>query len=181
VGSTNTQSDPAKISLALRLDVAADLFRLLKAPAGGAMSMVMDVQGNGAIASMTGASLTQGGAWTNASSREYKDNIRELSAIDALETVRNLTPVSFTYKADNGEHHVGFIAEDVPDLVATKDRKGLSAMDIVAVLTKTVQVQQKTIEEQQKHMEQLNEKLAALELAMGRIDNNSMVNITAGQ
>jgi hypothetical protein len=34
---------------------------------------------------------------------------------------------------------VGFIAEDVPELVATKDRKGLSPMDIVAVLTKVVQ------------------------------------------
>jgi hypothetical protein len=34
---------------------------------------------------------------------------------------------------------VGFIAEDVPDLVSTKDRKGLSPMDIVAVLTKVVQ------------------------------------------
>jgi acetolactate synthase small subunit len=41
---------------------------------------------------------------------------------------------------------VGFIAEDVPDLVATTDRKGLSAMDIVAVLTKAVKEQQKTIE-----------------------------------
>ena len=37
---------------------------------------------------------------------------------------------------------MGFIAEDVPDLVATKDRKGLSPMDIVAVLTKVLQEQQ---------------------------------------
>ncbi len=42
---------------------------------------------------------------------------------------------------------MGFIAEDVPELVATKDRKGLSPMDIVAVLTKVVQRQQKEIEE----------------------------------
>jgi len=34
---------------------------------------------------------------------------------------------------------------DVPDLIATKDKKGLSPMDIVAVLTKVVQEQQKTI------------------------------------
>ncbi len=42
---------------------------------------------------------------------------------------------------------MGFIAEDVPELVANKDRKGLSPMDIVAVLTKVVQRQQKDIEE----------------------------------
>ena len=40
---------------------------------------------------------------------------------------------------------MGFIAEDVPDLVATKDRKALSPMDIVAVLTRVVKEQQKTI------------------------------------
>jgi hypothetical protein len=51
---------------------------------------------------------------------------------------------------------VGFIAEDVPDLVATEDRKGMSAMDVVAVLTKVVQDQQQTIEE-------LSRKVAALE------------------
>ena len=34
---------------------------------------------------------------------------------------------------------MGFIAEEVPDRVATKDRKGLSPMNIVAVSTKVVQ------------------------------------------
>jgi hypothetical protein len=47
----------------------------------------------------------------------------------------------------------------VPSLVATKDRKGLSPMDIVAVLTKVVQEQQKTIDE-------LSLKLNELEVEM---------------
>jgi hypothetical protein len=51
---------------------------------------------------------------------------------------------------------VGFIAEDAPDLVASANRKGMSAMDVVAVLTKVVQDQQKTIAE-------LSRKVAALE------------------
>jgi hypothetical protein len=101
---------------------------------------------NGAITTGTGASLTSGGVWTNASSREYKENIETLSSEKAMATLTNLTPVTYNYKVDSGEKHVGFIAEDVPDLVATKDRKGLSAMDIVAVLTKVVQEQTKTIE-----------------------------------
>ena len=46
-----------------------------------------------------------------------------------------------------GEEHVGFIAEEVPDIIATKDRKGVKTMDLVAVLTKVVQAQQKKIEE----------------------------------
>src|SRR5208283_1869105 len=59
-----------------------------------------------------------------------------------------LNPVKYNYKTDKDDRHVGFIAEDVPDLVATKDRKGLSPMDIVAVLTKVVQEQKSAIAEQ---------------------------------
>jgi hypothetical protein len=39
------------------------------------------------------------------------------------------------YKNSLYEEYVGFIAEDVPELVATNDHKSLSPMDIVAVLT----------------------------------------------
>jgi hypothetical protein len=70
--------------------------------------------------------------------------------------LNNLNPVTFNYKADKKDDHVGFIAEDVPALVASKDRKGLSSMDIVAVLTRVVQEQQKTID-------QLNKKITDLE------------------
>jgi hypothetical protein len=40
---------------------------------------------------------------------------------------------------------VGFIAEDVPDLVARKDRKSLSPMDIVAVLTAVTKEQKEKV------------------------------------
>ena len=50
---------------------------------------------------------------------------------------------------------VGFIAEDVPDLVATTDRKGLSSMDIVAVLTSVVKDQQKTIDELKTRLDEM--------------------------
>ncbi|MBV6343549.1 tail fiber domain-containing protein [Candidatus Magnetobacterium casense] len=95
---------------------------------------------------VSGAYVTEGGVWTNASSREYKENIEELSSNDAMLALNDLKPVTFKYKTDD-EHHIGFIAEDVPDIVATKDRKGLSPMDMVALLTKIVQEQQKTIVE----------------------------------
>jgi hypothetical protein len=93
------------------------------------------------------AHCTTGGVWTDASSREYKDNITVLTGDEANLVVAQLNPVKYNYKVDKDEKHVGFIAEDVPDLVATKDRKGMSSMDVVAVLTKVVQEQQKTISE----------------------------------
>jgi len=93
----------------------------------------------------SGAYVSTGGVWTNASSREYKTDIRKLSTQKAIDTLKQLDPVEFAYKADSQEKHVGFIAEDAPELVASKDRKGMSSMDVVAVLTKVVQEQQKTI------------------------------------
>ena len=95
----------------------------------------------------SGAHVTAGGVWTDASSRAYKENIRELTTADAQTALNGLTPVQFNYKADRAEGYVGFIAEDVPELVATHDRKGLSPMDIVAVLTKVVQQQEEKIAE----------------------------------
>ena len=99
---------------------------------------------------MAGGAYTNGSSWVNGSSREYKENIKGLKLEDAVEALQGLNPVTFNYKALPDEGHLGFIAEDVPDLVATKDRKGLSPMDIVAVLTKVVQEQQKLIQEQQR-------------------------------
>ena len=90
----------------------------------------------------SGAYCSSGGTWFNASSRAYKENIVSLSSKDAIATVKQLNPVSFTYKTEPSESRLGFIAEDVPAMVASKDRKGMSSMDVVAVLTKVVQEQQ---------------------------------------
>lgn len=92
-----------------------------------------------------GAYLSAGGVWTNSSSRQVKEHIVELDADTASAAVMQLEPVSFRYRADTDETHLGFIAEDVPDLVATRDHAGLSAMDIVAALTRVVQEQEKRI------------------------------------
>ena len=118
---------------------------------------------------LSGGAFSDGTTWNNASSREYKENIRELTTEEAMNTLAGLNPVKYNYKTDKDDKHVGFIAEDVPDLVATKDRKGLSPMDIVAVLTKVVQEQQNTVSEQKKTIAELTEKLKGLEQQVNRI------------
>merc|ERR1711871_1937846 len=92
----------------------------------------------------SGSYISTGGAWHQASRRALKRDIQDLSLEEAVAVVRDLEPVTYRYLA-NGEFHVGFIAEDVPALVAgnvsqaQSPRKGLSALDFVAVLTKVVQ------------------------------------------
>ena len=106
------------------------------------------------ISTATGALLTAGGAWLNSSSRERKEHIQALSGAQALQALAELRPVTYNYKVDAEEKHVGFIAEDVPELLASKDRKSLSALDIVAVLTKAVQEQKQVVDEQQKMVDE---------------------------
>ena len=110
-----------------------------------------------------GAYCTTGGVWHSASSRDYKENIRNLTTEEAIDALEELNPVRFNYKVDKEDEYVGFISEEVPELVASKDRKGMTAMDIVAVLTKVVQEQQKAIQEQQRINCELKERIAELE------------------
>lgn len=141
-------------------------FKFIDAPAGNTL---MTIKGSGKVgigtttpsrllSVGTGGAGSDGAAWYTSSSREYKDNVQELSAEKASEAVRNMKPVTFVYKDIPGYNHVGFIAEDVPNLVATPDRKSLSAMDIVAVLTKVVQEQQKEIEKLKSDMVKMKAK-----------------------
>jgi hypothetical protein len=112
---------------------------------------------------LSGASCTAAGVWTNASSRDLKENIRSISTEEAVEALDSLDPVKYNYKTDQEDEYVGFIAEDVPDLVASKDRKGMSSMDVVAVLTKVVQEQQKVVSELQKTKAELEKRISELE------------------
>lgn len=86
------------------------------------------------------------GTLTQASSIALKENVAALSGQEALAALQSLHAVKYTYKADaKKEQHLGFIAEDVPDLVASAARDRLSPMDLIAVLTKALQEQQQTI------------------------------------
>ncbi|MBF0560322.1 MAG: tail fiber domain-containing protein [Nitrospirae bacterium] len=123
----------------------------------------------------SGAFVTTGGVWTNASSRAYKENIKTLTGEEANQVLDRLSPVKYNYKTDKEDKHVGFIAEDVPDLVATKDRKGLSPMDIVAVLTKVVQEEKNTIAEQMNMISELSKKVDAMQQEINRVKGMNLV------
>jgi len=92
------------------------------------------------------------------SSRAIKNQIQDLGLEQALAALLNLEPVLFKYNHSPEDQSIGFIAEDVPDLVATENRTSLKPMDIVAVLTKVVQAQQETIEELSTKIDRLSTK-----------------------
>ncbi len=122
------------------------------AGSGGDVKVTLETDGDmimgyGATGAGTGGQYTAStGTWDVGSSRSLKEKIFDLSTEDALKAINQLNPVTFHYK-NNSEQQVGFIAEDVPDLVSTKSRKTIRPIDIVSVLTKVVQEQQKMISE----------------------------------
>ncbi len=78
------------------------------------------------------------------SSRALKEDIAGLEPPVAQAALEALEPVRFRYK-NQPKEKLGFIAEDVPDLVASGDRKSLSPMDFIAVLTSVLKEQQAEI------------------------------------
>ena len=92
-----------------------------------------------------GAHVTIAGIFTNGSTRKSKERIKELEAEAALEAFDKLSPVTYYGKNQDDEQYVGFIADDVPELVAMNDRSGIAAIEIAALLTKVVQEQRETI------------------------------------
>jgi hypothetical protein len=131
-----------------RSEQSRDVFRFIFVESGGSADgqEIMRLEPNGTVGDVrvTGDVYANGILLT--SSRELKENIAELSGKEAVEALKKLNPVKFNFKADSDKNlHIGFIAEDVPELVATSDKKTLSPMDIVAVLTQALKEQQNTI------------------------------------
>ncbi|MCH9650539.1 MAG: tail fiber domain-containing protein [Deltaproteobacteria bacterium] len=94
-----------------------------------------------------GAHVTVAGIWVDASTRKNKHKIVDLQVDDALAALDEIQPVRYEGINDSTEEeYLGFIAEDVPDLVAMNHRKGLSAMDMAAMLTAVVKAQRETIQ-----------------------------------
>ena len=62
------------------------------------------------------------------SSQEFKQDIGDLSYLESLELIESLDSVSFSYLADPTQPRLGFIAEDVPQVFGTPNRKGVDPM-----------------------------------------------------
>lgn len=116
----------------------------------------------GYLLQLSGGAYCNGSTWVNASSRDLKENIRSLTVDEAADALKKLNPVKFNYKKIKGDDFLGFIAEDAPELVVTRDHKGMSAMDVVAVLTRVVQRQQEELEKQKAVNEELKKAIADL-------------------
>jgi hypothetical protein len=110
---------------------------------------------------------------TVTSSRSLKENIATLSNQEAQEVLQSLNPVKFTYRADPAQTlHWGFIAEDVPELLASVDKQAISPVDIIAALTQLVKDHQDTIASLRHLLQEQGQALSSLEQKVQRLEEN---------
>jgi hypothetical protein len=90
------------------------------------------------------------------STRDIKENIRDLAPGDALDLLGELRPVSYSLIADEAKAiQMGFIAEEVPAPIASPDRRAINNSHIVAVLTRVVKEQQRRLDDLTRRLEQV--------------------------
>lgn len=108
-----------------------------------------------------GAHVTGGGAWTNGSSRSFKEDFQKINKEEILQTLASLPIMRWKYKNSNEGFHIGPIAEDFasafglgndPKYISTIDTDGI-ALAAIQALFEIVEKQQNTIERLQKHIE----------------------------
>jgi hypothetical protein len=110
-----------------------------------------------------GAYLTAGGVWTNASSREVKENLEKLDGSEILSKLQSLDIYRWQYKGTD-EEHIGPVAEDFYSAFATgTDNKYLSSLDVSGVALRAIQELIALTKAQQEKIELLEKKVAELE------------------
>ena len=105
------------------------------------------------------------------SSREYKDNITNLSIQESKQILDNLKPVKYSYRKDPSQKlHAGFIAEEAHDLFTSTDKTMLNSTGIIAILTSVLKEQMyensdlnSLILQQQQEIDQLSIRLKKIE------------------
>ncbi len=148
--------------------------------AKAAKSLVISSEGNVGIGTsdpayplhmLSGAFVTSGGVWTNSSSSANKQNIRPLE--NPLSLLDKINICRFQYRAgdgDDGREHIGVIAEELPEEVASGDHKGAPTADLIALslaadqaLAGKLKVQEKARKALESHVKAQESKLHALE------------------
>ena len=81
------------------------------------------------------------------SSIALKQDVSELSIQEAISYLKTLDPIKFRFKSDDKNLlNLGFIAEAVPDIVASADKTAISPTDIIAILTRVAKFQERQLE-----------------------------------
>ena len=109
-----------------------------------------------------------GTSWTNLSSREYKENICKVDVTAhpmMLAKLMNMDITTYNYKKEyggEGDTKLGFIAEDLPEEVLSKNGKGVDLYELLTLTIGAMKAQNKEIEVQKLENRTLKAKVSEL-------------------
>ena len=140
---------------------------------GGVNVMKLQSNGSNLISMSNGATLTAGGAWTNASDRNLKYDFTTISPRDILRRVANLPIQTWRYKAESQALHIGPMAQDFASAFGVgQDDKHIASVDADGVALGAIQGLYQLIQTQNQQLTQLRQKLAQLEKRLPRRGTN---------
>lgn len=132
-------------------------------------------QSSAVISTSTGAMLTTGGVWQNASDSNRKHNIVSISGEEILARLRRLPVTQWSYKNEGAVRHLGPMAQDFraafglgsdEKSIGTVDADGVALAGVKALDTRTSQ-QATELETLKKENKELRNRLDALEKRTG--------------
>jgi hypothetical protein len=118
-----------------------------------------------------GAYLSEGGAWTDTSDRNAKENFESINPREILDGVLALPLTRWNYRSEtNAVRHLGPVAQDFHRAFGLgADDKHIAGLDGVGVALAAIQGLHRKLEDKQAEIDRLKERLEALEQSLARL------------
>jgi trimeric autotransporter adhesin len=130
----------------------------------GNSTLAVNVPAGRFINTNSGAHLTTGGVWTNASSRTLKQNFTPINALEILNKVNQLAITTWRYKSSPEGEHIGPMAEDFKVAFGLAgDGKSIGTVDADGVALAAIQGLNAKLEQLALENAALRQRLTALE------------------
>ena len=130
--------------------------------AGGPIRIGVQVTNPTHYIDVAGGAYCNGTQWVDASSRQYKKEIRSLTPNEYQHILQKLSQtdvVRYRYKTQDGnELHIGVVAEDAPEEMVDAGRTGIPTGDAIGFLLAAMKAQQTEIEILRAKLEKLEVK-----------------------
>ncbi|GAF88614.1 unnamed protein product, partial [marine sediment metagenome] len=127
----------------------------------------VDIRSSGGkvIDTSTGAYLSSGGAWTNSSDRQAKQNIEAVDEAEVLAKLAEVPISTWNYIAQDATvQHMGPMAQDFHAAFGLgEDDRHIAALDLGGANTAAIQALYELVQQQADEIEALKARLAAVE------------------
>ena len=132
----------------------------------------VSIPGTRFIHTSTGAGLTTGGVWTNASDVALKENFEPVDGADVLARLADLPITSWNYRAEDAStRHVGPTAQDFRAAFGLgADDTSISTIDPAGLALAAIQELHRMAEEQRRLTEDLRAKVQEIAALQARLD-----------